>query len=228
MCCPEESPKLGFLSIPDVFVLAKESLPVSTLWRALGLNGEPKSNCCSPFRNDRTPSFSIFDGGRKWKDHATGEGGDVIEFVSAAPWDWSPRSSQMVRREVGARAARWKGRSRAGEALVEIIPPRKWIDYPAELVEGTPATWDGFARKMKLPFPAVWMAVQAGLLRFTKPNGVRCYCVTDLEGRSAEIRRIDGGLFPNGLKATPLRGVDKTWPVGIELLRGSRRLRDAL
>lgn len=38
----------------------------------------------SPFRHDKTPSFSIFDGGGRWHDHATGEGGDAYEFVKLA------------------------------------------------------------------------------------------------------------------------------------------------
>lgn len=50
-------------------------------WRDLGLPGEPGKSCRSPWRDDRTPSFSIFDDGRKFKDHATGESGDVFEFV---------------------------------------------------------------------------------------------------------------------------------------------------
>lgn len=41
-------------------------------------------SCRSPLRRDRHPSFSVFAEGRKWKDHATGEGGDVVDFIAAA------------------------------------------------------------------------------------------------------------------------------------------------
>jgi hypothetical protein len=55
---------------------AKEQLSIPALWQLLNLPGKPARSCRSPFREDRNPSFSIYDGGRKWKDHATGEGGE--------------------------------------------------------------------------------------------------------------------------------------------------------
>lgn len=36
----------------------------------------------SPFRDERTPSFSIFREGAKWKDHATGEHGDIFDIYT--------------------------------------------------------------------------------------------------------------------------------------------------
>ena len=65
----------------DLFAEAREKYTIADIWHAFGYEGQPKSNCKSPFREDRSPSFSIFDDGRAWTDHATGEGGDVIEFV---------------------------------------------------------------------------------------------------------------------------------------------------
>lgn len=38
----------------------------------------------SPFREDRSPSMSIFSGGRKWLDHSSGKGGDAYDFVKEA------------------------------------------------------------------------------------------------------------------------------------------------
>jgi hypothetical protein len=63
---------------------AKEQLSIPALWQLLNLPGRPSKSCRSPFREDRNPSFSIYDGGRKWKDHATGEGGDAADFVAVA------------------------------------------------------------------------------------------------------------------------------------------------
>ena len=42
----------------------------------------PGSTCRSPFREDRSPSFSVFDDGRRWIDHATAERGDAVEFLA--------------------------------------------------------------------------------------------------------------------------------------------------
>ena len=74
----------------DVFAQAKQTYTIPDLWRMLGLPGEPKVGMnCSPLREERRPSFSIYDGGRKFKDHGgDGAQGDVIAFVQAAT-DWS-------------------------------------------------------------------------------------------------------------------------------------------
>lgn len=57
---------------------------IEDAWRDENLPGEPKKLCKSPFREDNNASFSVFDEGRKFKDHATNQGGDVIEFVKLA------------------------------------------------------------------------------------------------------------------------------------------------
>jgi hypothetical protein len=61
----------------------KEQMPIAKAWTLLQLPGSPKEKRGaqkSPFRDERNPSFSIFDEGKGWKDHGTGEGGDVIDF----------------------------------------------------------------------------------------------------------------------------------------------------
>ena len=65
----------------NIFAEARERYTIADIWNAFGFAGVPKSSCKSPFREDRTPSFSIFDDGRAFADHATSEGGDVIEFA---------------------------------------------------------------------------------------------------------------------------------------------------
>ena len=97
------------------------------------------------------------------------------------------------------------------------VPP-KVIEWPAELVEGTAATWAAFAEMRGFTQHAVWVMVMAGILRFCKIDGIKCYVVTDSECRAAEIRRIDGKLFGER-KAYHLRGVDKSWLPGANLLR---------
>ncbi len=62
---------------------AKERLSIPALWAMLNLPGKPERSCRSPFREDRSPSFSIYADGRKWKDHGTGLGGDA-DFRAAA------------------------------------------------------------------------------------------------------------------------------------------------
>lgn len=70
--------------IQNDFADLKEVYRIHDAWNDLGLPGEPMESCRSPFRDDLTPSFSVFDGGRKWKDHGTEEHGDVFDFVKMA------------------------------------------------------------------------------------------------------------------------------------------------
>lgn len=65
---------------------AIEALPIPVLWQRLGLPGRVTERCCvrSPLRaDDRSPSFSIFAKGTRWKDHGTGAGGDSFDFFKA-------------------------------------------------------------------------------------------------------------------------------------------------
>lgn len=63
---------------------AKRRVPLSTAARALGLGElKPRGVQRSPFREDRHPSFSV-TGDALWRDHATGEGGDVVSFIVRA------------------------------------------------------------------------------------------------------------------------------------------------
>src|SRR5580658_6367521 len=64
----------------DALDAAKARVGIADAWRALGLPGEPRRTCRSPFREDRHASFSISADGHLWFDHATGEGGDVVDF----------------------------------------------------------------------------------------------------------------------------------------------------
>jgi hypothetical protein len=41
-------------------------------------------SCKSPFREERHPSFSVFDDGKKWMDFATSEHGDALDFLAKA------------------------------------------------------------------------------------------------------------------------------------------------
>ena len=66
---------------------AKERIRIPDLWSHMKLIGNPPKSdgvTCSPFREDSSPSFSIFDDGRRFKDHGTGEAGDAITFYSLA------------------------------------------------------------------------------------------------------------------------------------------------
>jgi hypothetical protein len=226
--------------VTDAFA-AINDLSIPELWAILGLPGEPKPHGAmrSPFREDRSPSFSLFADGRAWKDHATGDGGDAVEFARHAlgtdhagvrTW-WIERSGIERQGPLSERSSLWRSASRDGSSLrspaahhqtarratpASASPPAA-IHFPAELVEGTEETWHAFATRRGIPVTAVSLAVRHGLLRFCRIHGKACYVVTDAARRCAEIRRWDGSRFIAG-KAYPLKGVDKSWLAGCELL----------
>ena len=62
---------------------AIDALPIPELWKRLGIPGEPHigRKLQSPLRDDDdTPSFSIFAGGKAFKDHGTGTKGSSYNF----------------------------------------------------------------------------------------------------------------------------------------------------
>jgi hypothetical protein len=70
---------------PNDLGMAKQNLTIEKAWVMLGLPGNPLRGLNrSPFRQDQNPSFSIYGGGRRWKDFGTGEGGSVVDFVVMA------------------------------------------------------------------------------------------------------------------------------------------------
>jgi hypothetical protein len=192
----------------DFFKDARDKITIADAWSMLGLSGLPKPSCKSPFREDKSPSFSIHADGRAFKDHATGEGGDVVEFIRLAIGGDHREVREWLMERIGTTATTSKS------------PPitKKIIEWPADLHEGQDATWKAFSKMRGLTYPAVHSMVKTGVLRFSRINSAACYVVTDGENRAAEIRRMGGKLFGE-LKAYPLRGVDKTWLPGLHLLR---------
>lgn len=202
--------------LPDVFGQAKANYTIYDLWPLLNLPGKPKPACKSPFREERHPSFSIFDGGKAWKDHATGEGGDVIDFVRVArAWTHAEIREFFIER---------LGIDHRDPPTRTTPPPSKLkaIDWPCELLTGSEKTWSAFAKRMKLDPFTVNLMVEVDLLRFARVQGRRCYVITDECHRAAEIRCMDGKPFPNGnRKVFPLCGVDKSWLPGASFIKES-------
>ena len=184
--------------------------------RTAGLEGDPKSSCKSPFREDRNPSFSIHSDGTAWTDHATGDGGDVIEFIRHAIKGDHRAVRQWLQERIGTDH---HVVTKAPRTPAKAPEPPKAIKWPSAPSKGTMEDWSAFAESRGLTFPAVHTMVHAGILRFCQVEGRDCYVVTDADNRAAEIRRVDGKPFGSS-KAFPLTGVDKSWLPGAELLAG--------
>jgi len=65
----------------------KQRLPLPALMSKLGFGSEfQKASCRSPFREEKNPSFGIFQHEGRWffKDHGTDESGDEVTFIEKA------------------------------------------------------------------------------------------------------------------------------------------------
>lgn len=62
---------------------ARQNLPLPELMEKMGFGEFAKSSVRSPFREEKSPSWGIYEFGGRWrfKDHGTGEGGDEVDFI---------------------------------------------------------------------------------------------------------------------------------------------------
>lgn len=195
--------------IADLFKQARETLTIPQAWQMLGLQGEPKASCKSPWRDERTPSFSIYDHGRKFKDHGEQIGGDSVEFIR-----YSLGTDHAGVRE-------WLTQHLANVPTVPVThtTAAKVIQWPAPHHEGEERHHSAMVKARELHPITVRFMAQFDMLRFTHIQGVNAFAVTDGSERNAEIRRANGAPWPTGKKAYPLAGVDKSWLIGAALLR---------
>ena len=195
------------MELPDLKI--RYSIPVA--WRDLGLPGEPKKVCRSPFpgehrHGDANPSFSIFDEGRRWKDFATGEAGDVFDLVAKARGCDVAGAIRFVEGRLGLTRERPADKGRKPGPK---LPP---------LRRGRPDELRELADQRGFGVEGLRLAEGRGLLRFTTLWGHGAWCVGDQRGELHEFRRLDGRKW-DAYGSLPARkshclGTGKRWPVG--------------
>jgi hypothetical protein len=193
---------------------AKERLSVMDAWRLLRLAGQPKVGANhSPFREDKSPSLSIFKDGRRWKDHGTGEGGSVVDFVAVAKNLPTPeavrevlRLADLAPREMPKTEAvhppvpAWGGESRA-----KWREGVEWLSNQKAIREKL-ASWRGW--------PAAWVDAlnESGLLGCPKVGGERgtAFSVvkpakngTETIGFHVRLKAAGWRYEPKGIRALP-------------------------
>ncbi len=93
------TPGLRAPSIEDV----KARYSVADAWRDEACPGSPGRSCRTPWRADKHPSFSVYGDGQRWKDHASGDGGDVLDFLVKARGCTPAEALAVARERVGCR-----------------------------------------------------------------------------------------------------------------------------
>jgi hypothetical protein len=193
---------------------AKAALDIPALWEALALPGRPAKSCKSPFREDRKPSFSIFDNGRAFKDHATGEAGGLVEFVQLATgYDSSEACRYLIElANTGSAAAPVMQRRPAREEK-----PRSFTLPKIEA--GSITELDALARSRGLPlFAGIQILIDREQLAFYDSPERRAWLVYDRTGGVAQGRLLSG-QWQAGMKAKTLPGSRASWPVGASTIK---------
>ena len=211
---------------------AKRRVGISTAWRAFCLPGEPRRVCCSPLREDRHPSFSISADDALWYDFATGEGGDVVDFIRAAAGCTNRDAIRRVHELAGGSlassvtlapraAASAKPRLRYdGLANLEVHPPtRREIFALADLRAWS--IYDGLE-----------IAARLGVLLMAdvpwRGETHRAWLLTDADRKCVQARRLDGAKWTRAdgheFKSNSLR-TDANHPPGLaDIVAADRRI----
>ena len=186
----------------------KARLTISQIGERLFPAWSSGKSCRSPFRDDKNPSFSVFADGAAWKDHATGEAGDIFTFYQKATG--LPFKDAVEKLEVLAGIHEEKQR-----------PQKKsHMHLPVDLHEGGVAELAIVAKLRGINSEACQLAAGRGLLKFGAVAGFPCWLLLDQTRKSAQARRMDGTLFPaigslSARKAHTLKGSCQSWPLGL-------------
>ena len=195
----------------------KERLDVSAVASKLFPHWKPATSCKAPWREDNSASFSVFDGGQKWKDHATGEAGDAADFVARA-MDISKEDG--LRQFMEMAGGGYREQSRPTARPTAPLPPADSDDkrhkramWPAMELP-TDNELEAIATLRRLPLDGPHWASMDGVLRMANVEGQRCWIIRSACGKNAQARRLDGLPLGDNLKAKTLAGSIATLPVG--------------
>jgi len=189
----------------------------------------PAKTCRAPWRQDRKPSFSVHDDGRKFRDFATGEHGDAIDFLARARGLSNADAVKEFIRMAGM------GPNHEATSLGAIMPSvmakvekavngdhQRKLVMPDDIHQGTRAELHLLASLRGLNIEAVTLASERGLLWFAtmqdRGSRITAWIVSDQDRRNAQARRLDGirwQSLPGEPKAKTLPGSQAAWPIGI-------------
>ena len=195
---------------------AKLRIDIPALWTRFGFEGTPGKSCRCPWRKDRSPSFSVTDD-TVWHDFATGEGGDTVSFYALA--------SGLPIKEACRRFIALAGGSplpatprppRAEPEDEERDRRARREQWPLfEEAAGNKEDFSLLAELRHVSLEGVRLMALRGLLFFTEWHGHRAWVVTDDSRKCAQVRRLDGLLWPTiQAKAWNLPGSEASRPIG--------------
>jgi hypothetical protein len=164
---------------------AKETLSITEAWSRCGLLGQPKNGMNkSPFRQDSSPSFSIYANGTRWKDFGTDEGGSVVDFVAKAKGLAVPDACKAVIQMAGLPASGNEGSSHQLAPKLPSDNPKpititwdyveKIWDEGQEWLVNNPKTQEAIAKWRGWPIHWIETLVESGSIGCPIHKRLRC------------------------------------------------------
>ena len=199
-------------SLDEVSRQIKDRITVPLLAEKLFPGWKPGKSCRSPFREDSSPSFSVFDNDEKWSDFATSKGGDVFDFYAEATGCNSKDAFKALKEMVLGHSAPTP--IMRAPAPARPVQPKERI-RPVMRVP-TPEELNQIGQLRSIDPTALQIAVDRGLLyTCTSVQYGECFVVTDKTGRNDRVRRLNGQPIKPGVKAICTPGSQAAWPIGI-------------
>jgi hypothetical protein len=173
---------------------AKRRVDVPRIWEYLGLPGSPGPSCHAPHRTDKNPSFSVYDRGQRFKDFATGESGDAIDFLRLVK-DLSNADAcrQFLGLADGAMITRTPIRRHIEKATDSLV---KETDVRTNLREGSRLELDKLAESRCIGEKGLRLAEHRGFLLFGDKKEGPFWSLADLEGYFRQDRMLSGEPVP--------------------------------
>jgi hypothetical protein len=117
---------------------AKERLNIFSLGAMLYPEWRAGRVCRSPFREDRSPSFSVSENGALWNDFAAGEGGDAVDFLARAKGIGASEAAREFIRLAGGSSSS----NNQSKPVVRSVVPARPPYHPSPMPSSVAAAWE--------------------------------------------------------------------------------------
>lgn len=168
----------------------------------------------SPHRKDTNPSLSIYDHGRKWKDHATNECGDAFDLVAHVRQCDGREAIQWIRDAYNfPRAPKAQAEPRREKTKPEYIAEKCLAREVAQLVVPY------LTEERKIPAAIVHEAIRAGALGYnlwTSPTTAAGNVGHGGPAAAFIVRDLRQGTGTGEVKAVDLRYIDPSVNGGVK------------
>jgi hypothetical protein len=200
-------------SVAELSAEIKQRITIPILAEKLFPGWKPDKSSLSPFREEKNPSFSVYENGRRWKDYTSDKGGDVFDFYQEATGCDRKEAFKSLRKMIDGGTI---GTSRIIRAQ-QTLPEEKKEQFHPNLSKPTGEDLDAISNLRAISVKALQISVDRGFLYMARLKGERAFVITDKSRRNYLARRLDGRKWEHiRSKAYTLPESQARWPIGIQ------------